>query len=249
MRHIINLVYPPILPGAVLWIWGYVIAWYLLFLLLAIWGLPFALSNKKPVLLIILMVVSGMLLPAISVASTRLHLPLLALLLPIAGMGAVNLNVKRSKPQLGFFLLGAITLVSIVIVNFPNNMRFVRASSYYYEPMQNINRLFNTNLSFKDTVAFYSNSDQSDTIIISIVSDGYYFEDSRQREILWQLPSSQGQLVLVIESYDPVVPLALELYSGALDQRTIIYPLDESNWRKWQQIEFGQIRYSWEGGN
>lgn len=249
MRHIFNLVYAPIPPSATLWVWAMVVSSYIVVLLLMIWGLTIASSNRNFILLILMLVISGMLLPAISVVNTRLHLPLLAMLLPLAGMGAANFKVKRSKPQLAFFSIGAVTIVFLVVANFPYNLRYVRASSYYQDPLHTINALFNIDLSFKDTVAFDSKSNLSDTITISILTARYYFEDSNQTSMLWEITGDQDVLVLVFESDDPSRPLTLKLYSSALDRSTIIYPFVETNWRTWHTIEIDQIEYSWQGGD
>ena len=248
MRHTLSLVYPPLEPDAILWIWAYVIISYFLLLLLAMWGLISTSFKNQPLRLIIILVVSGMVLPAISVSITRMHIPLLALLLPAAGIGVANIKIEASRAKKYFILMIGLILSFKIISTIPNVMSFTNPSSYYINPVNKIDDIVGSNTTFADTIKIRILNDEAYTIRINIISEGYLFENNNSREFIWDFPSEKNTLSLIIVSNEVSIPLELEISSESLNQSVIIYPIDGDHWKQWQPVGIDQVIYVWLGG-
>ena len=90
MRHIFHAAYPPMPYAIACLIWIMVFISYVSFIAWAVRGFFVAGFRPQQKNLILIMVIAGMIPPVISVAMSRLHQPLLALLLPVVGHGAAT---------------------------------------------------------------------------------------------------------------------------------------------------------------
>jgi 4-amino-4-deoxy-L-arabinose transferase-like glycosyltransferase len=127
LRHIFHGGYPPVPDTVVIVVWGVVFFSHMMLVFLVILGLlgkDAEISHKG---LILLWVIVGMIPSLVTISMSRLHLPLLAVLLPVAGHSLAHFKLCWQKH---FF--AAVLLFSLFfLIIFPT---FELIMTYYLEP-------------------------------------------------------------------------------------------------------------------
>jgi 4-amino-4-deoxy-L-arabinose transferase-like glycosyltransferase len=127
LRHIFHGGYPPVPDTVVIMVWGAVFLSYMLLIFLVILGLLEKDVEIRHKGLILIWVIVGMIPPLVTISMSRLHLPMLAILLPVAGHSLAHFRLSWQKH---FF--AAVLLFSLFfLIIFPT---FELIITYYLEP-------------------------------------------------------------------------------------------------------------------
>lgn len=251
VRHILNTVYPPMHHSMVALLWSVVLASYMIFIGLASWGLWASPPLHKRGLMLAL-VLSGMIPSILTFGISRLHMPLLALLLPAAGHGAANIRQKTpSKPALAT-IATTLLFCFIVITSMPIVVSvYLVPSSYYSQLIERVDNIFGSKTFFTDRVVLRNRANAfNDDLKIGILSRGYRFASADNgREIDWEISTENRELELNIISHNPSKPLEISLSSKGLAKPIHIRPIDRASWRQWKPTGLEKVEYLWSGGN
>ena len=241
LRHLFHAVYPPVSPLLAGLLAVVAVACYLLMVTLSILG--FAGEGRLPsgILLIAVLVVAGMILPALSFGMSRLHLPLLALLLPIAGRGLLGLSCRLRQSR-GFSVLAAVLLLSIIATSLPRVWSlYLLPSSFYAGVFAPVGRWFGFHPVFVDRIVLRRESGDRRNLVIRVTSRETRFGDG-SGEWSWSGGSDELSLELVSSRGAPEIVLI----SPAGSQR--FRPITREFWRKWQPIGVHGDECMWTGG-
>jgi hypothetical protein len=214
LRHTLMVIYPPA-PGFVVW-------WLLCALLSALLittGLVGAgiaagrLGSRQ--LLLLIMVVALAIPPTLTFSNSRMGLPLLALLLPIAGVGTVALLRLSTRGRL---MVGGLVLavaVSALTLPSPDALVWPGASSHYRTSMGQIDRVLGTHTPLADCLQVWVGEPVQLTL-----SDGFRFTRGHARTRRLEPGTRQRQLDIVSVGAGPSVPetvlgLGIQSQSGA----------------------------------
>jgi len=240
MRHIFHAVYPPMSNTAVLLIWCLVIGSYIGIVALVFLGI----RRTSFKLLLTLLTAAGTLPPLVTIGMSRLHIPILALLLPAAGVGATNLKTLLHEKALSaaatLFVCASIYTTLPIVINV-----YLVPSSYYAGLIAACDRVFGIRTQFTDKVILRGVSGSlhinlpvgckliDGKKLLPVSPDGYVFNPQNGMVTLKIL--SQGK------------PIVISVFSERLKKRLLIKPIGKSSWWKWQKMGFGKIEYIWCG--
>lgn len=247
MRHILSLGYAPMAPAAALIIWPAVLLSYFGFVLISLFGIIQFSKNYPALIPIAVLVISGMALPMISISITRLHIPLLGLMLPAAGIGLNEILERRSKINLRLILILGFVLGMLLWRLLPNTFSFYKSSSYYSTLHNEISSITGEESTFYDTFKIKSNNISASTITIEITSTGFYFEKSQSQSIQLEFLPKNPEIVISIVNSSTYIPLELKLVSNSLNLMQTITPTNPINWLEWIPIEDTGFSIMWIG--
>jgi 4-amino-4-deoxy-L-arabinose transferase-like glycosyltransferase len=248
LRHVFHLVYPPFTTAAVWWLLGALLTSYLALLGLACWG---ALAGGIPAIdrgLILALVVVGMIPPVVSISNTRMGLPLLALLIPLAAHGWDQLRRRRPSG------LRAAVIVSVLAANLVNILTLPRIfgwvplpSSYYLGVVNPIDDLLGSRTPLTDCLRLRASpSQKADRVTVSLIGEEYRFHGSRETELSWQIADGRREVQLDVYSYRAENPLKMEFRSPL--GYASLQPVAREHWREWQATGLEGIELLWCGG-
>jgi 4-amino-4-deoxy-L-arabinose transferase-like glycosyltransferase len=250
MRHIFHTVYPPLHHAIVVLIWIIILTSYFILIALATWGFlstGMQFINKA---LMLALVIAGMVGPVIMVAVSRYHLPLLALLLPFAGHGAVNLRRRTSLRRAIAMMLITILFFVFAFTSLPLiTGSYLIPSSYYYSVIRRADSILGSNASFIDRIMFRAkDANSTDHLNITIQNEDYVFNDSQTQQYRWAISPKYRDLALDIYSHEATAPLDIALFSEKFSQSVVIRPIQKNFWRQWRPTGIDGIEYMWSGG-
>jgi len=242
MRHIFHAVYPPMSDSAVLFIWGLSIIAYIGFTVLVFLGT----GRTSCKLLFALLFAAGSLPPLVSIAMSRLHIPILALLLPVAGIGATNINPMVREKILS--AAAALLVCASIYTTLPIIMdSYIVPSSYYANLIAMCDSVFGTQIKFTDKVMLRGVSGRLNVKL----SAGCKLMHDKKKEWLsapadgYLLNPKNGMLTLKILSQGE--PIVISIVSEKLEKGFLIKPIEKSSWWKWRKTDLGKIEYIWCG--
>lgn len=246
LRYIFSVVYPPLPSGVVLLIWIITLLSYITFIGLAVWGL-FGVNpqfNNKG--LILVLVIAGMVPCIITIAMSRLQIPLLALLLPAVGHGFVFIKQRGSFKRLVFSIWIIILFLSSVLTSIPYVFKYhLVPSSYYRNLIGRIGEMFNVEVNVIDQIILRKiDNAPSENIKVLLYGNDWWFYPSKSQQYYWQA-SEKNDLSLMIISENLVHPLGIILVSERLGQIVRIEPINTFAWQKWQSTGLESIEYQW----
>jgi len=254
LRHIFRATYPPMPYPVVYLIWGIVIISYIAFVWLTISGFlckKEALSNRK---FIIALVVAGAVPATLSIAMSRLHIPLMAILLPVAGHGASK-RIESFRRVVSFMLTALFCVLIYPTIPMAVSVYF-RISSYYSGMIRDVDKVIGSKAFLVDNVIFRVRGSDS----LRIATRGKYNflpseppRDNRfyrvgGKECVWKVSPRNSQLALSVSSKDAERPPKMSIYSTKLGKSTIIQPIQREYWHKWRKSELDGVEYMWAGG-
>lgn len=249
VRHIVHAVYPPVSNIIVVAIWVISLSGFILFLSITSFGL---FNKSKPIAhrsLIILLALSGMALPAITIANSRYYLPVLVILLPFSGAGIAKILHYRPQKHLIKFILTTSLLSVVVISTLPNYIQNnLRPSIYYAEIIRRIDKFIGGKPEFSDRFDFRSTNGQPDTITITITSEGYLFRWRESRTLEWEISEASRNIRFDIYSLDPTAQLEVIVTSKNSRESVQFSLLNKEDWNNWTEIGLEDIEYYWRGG-
>lgn len=250
LRHLLHARYPPV-SSAAAWGWILVLATaYLGLVGLVLWG---ALVPDRPRAVIWLVVAAaiGTASPVLSVSNTRMALPILALLLPLAGRGLVHLRRVRRWPR------WAAVVAAVVAVNLwslcmprPEWLGAWAPSSHYGTLVARLNALLGGRTLVSDCLDLRRDASiPPDLTLRLVLRGGYRFHASGAPEFAWS--PRPGRRRLVLSAYAPASaePLQLELHSAnGASYAVLVRPVNRETWYRPRQSGIPGISVSWCGG-
>lgn len=193
--------------------------------------------------LLLLLGGSLLVLPALTVANTRMTLPVLALLLPFAATGLVA--AARRGATLASGLAGALLVANIAAPPYGAEELVQQPSGYYAEPLAVIDRLVRGSLVASDCLRLRS-ADGGERRIRAEAGGGYRFPGGRRRTLV--LRSSGRPTRIDTFGVAPAHPPELvvdDLAAGASVH--ISDPLEASSWLRWRETGIDGVELKWCG--
>jgi 4-amino-4-deoxy-L-arabinose transferase-like glycosyltransferase len=247
MRHILHGNYPPLPNAMVATIWALVVLSYIMLIGLIVAGLLAPSSELSFKSLFLALTIAGATPPLIAIAVSRFHIPLLALLLPAAGVGAVNLRSTFSTsrgfiPALSIVLVSAFSVTSLPMVV----SNFITPSSYYSGLIGRLDRVFGSESLYSDIVIFRINQaiDTPDIVRIRALNEDSLFHPSRSAEQEWDTAKA-GWHRSRIRSHSLKSPLRIALFSKVSNRSVVLEPIRRASWWEWQPSGLPGIEYRW----
>lgn len=250
IRHVLHAVYPPMSYSAVAIIWSIILLSYGVFVALTMLGFLGAAAPVRYRGLILALVAAGMALSAVTISMSRLHIPALAFLLPVAGAGLANIGIRRPFKRLFSALALFVLFVLFILPSFRVVVeQHLRPSSYYAGLVNPIARLLGSRTQFVDQVVLKKKgTDSSDTFTVVISSDEYWFHGSGLQVCHLGAGQDSLRMELDIISRCPQKPLEFTFNSKTTGQSSMIRPIDDRHFRKWQPTGLSNAEFMWFGG-
>ena len=252
LRHMLYASYPPVSNATA---YGGLLVFSLSFAVLVAAALAGLIRGGNAAALRslpLLCVIVGFLPHVLTIANSRMTLPLLALLLPAAGAGLALLNRRRA------WIAGAALCLVVLIgeralnPNFPEGAVGTRnqISTRYSALVSGLDLLFGADdLAGKDRVLLRCGDRPSATRLkISATPDDFVLNRERQKEIEWS-PTSAGE-TLTLDLFTPratVGPPMLRVSNSLTGESAEIQPVRQDAWRRWRSAGMGGLEFMWLG--
>jgi len=249
LRHFVHAVYPPVSNILIALVWLFALTGFILFLSFTSFGLFTKKSTISHRSLIILLTLTGMALPAITIANSRYYLPVLATLLPITGVGIFNylqFGARKKVIALGVSMALFGLLVITTVPNFIQNN--LRPSIYYSDLISKIDNYFGGNPQYSDRFEIRNVGTAADIITVTIVGEGYLFRWRETQTLDSRLLEPNGRIKFDIYSTTASGQLEITVYSENSGKSIKFSPLDETGWNNWLDLGLEHIEYIWIGG-
>ena len=261
LRHVMQVHYPPLGPVALHAFFWLLVLSFIGFVTLAAAGAYAILrgdagreaATARLPLLLALLVGCGV-VPALTIGNSRMGLPLLALLLPLAGFGATRVRVAPRSALVGFAAFAALNLLNIA--SLPAARRAAEqsasyVSSYYREITDPLGHLRTSENATLDCVKLRADPPASDPIVtgrivIGLADASYRFHETRERELSWD-PAQQSSLVFDVLGEHTAAPLALTLATESSGQTVRLEPIRRENLRVYRPTGIEGIAIRWCG--
>jgi hypothetical protein len=235
-KYLMTMGIPPLPNSVALAIIGASVITYLLYLLLAIFGLALGSTTTRYPWFVAGVMTMAMGIHFLTMAHPRLSYPLAAMLLPYVGYALVNLKMFPRLPalRLGLISAAAVLTIGIVYDGIPERLNKIRISSHYGALGPTFNALFNANVRMSDRVLIQNNGYASEDLIVRV--------GGKTSEL-----KKNTNVALVINHYTTTDHLLIEVKrkSGNGFERIT---LDENAWFKWKHMDNTGITYMWSGG-
>ncbi len=244
IRHITAVIYPPISNSSfVLSIIVIFIMFHIIFLFFSIHGFLTMESNKKRILFLLL-ILAGIAPYVIAYSHTRYNLPQIALLIPIASIGI--LNMKQLKNKLKIFIMSLLLLIIIFntyITYNKYNKKYILTSSYYKKPISAFNKFFNTSIQYIDLFKIKTNL----PVVIKILNtEDFSFSKTKK---IKRIKINERIREFKIYSERPKSRLQLKIYSDSQKRGITIEPISKEYWNKFKKIKGNDSYIKWIGGS
>jgi 4-amino-4-deoxy-L-arabinose transferase-like glycosyltransferase len=249
LRHLLNVIYPPLPSSAAGAIVVVVVASFFLLVALTFWGLCAAPAAPREALLLPLMVVAGMLPPMMTVSNTRIALPLLTLLLPFAGRGAVQLRELLRQPRRA--ALAAAGLIAAIVsctTLAAGRSLSVEPSSYYRDLSRRLDRVLGARTPTTDCVRLRTSAGAPTDELLVAVAGGYRLLRPDGTELRWLPRSDDARVELDVYSHAPTTALLLELRTPAATGAVTLDATAPEAWKTWRPTGIAGLSYLWCGG-
>lgn len=266
LRHLFQVVYPPLPPTVALWGTVILYASFILLLATAVIGIIVTLFERaypspssRYVFLRPLQWLStnrGFLISAVAllflftligIPNSRTVLPTIALLTIFSAHGIHTLLASKG-PKLLF--LSLIVVLSALIIG--QNIQIVNRrhpdlhpSSYYYHTIVRMGSYLRT-VYYNDRVTLYDQSEQPRSYMISVLSDDYELVDAEASETQWHSSRAEPTSSMEFRSRNPTTPLMLRLVDLKTNQSVIIEPVHIEAWQGWLPTGIDGLLYRWE---
>ena len=245
-RHLLSAIYPP-LPAWMVWALLVVLISSLgMFLTFALAGLTAIRIHRKG-LLLVLLVAASCVPPVLTVSNTRMGLPLLALLLPIAGQGVFILSRTSVRQRMVLLALLASLLASAVTLPRYTSLSPV-ASGFYRHTVGALDALTGARTPIADCLRART-SERSQPIEITL-SPGYAFAGDGGKVRTFP-PRDRPYRIKVTASSDresaDAEPLELAIRSPDGHDLDSIQPIRREYWHRWQSTQVEGFELMWCG--
>lgn len=242
LRHFLRVVYPPLPVGWLLPITAFLLGSFLVLVALTLRGLLLSELRHRDLLLILL--VSGTLLPALTLAMSRLHLPLLGVLLPAAGLGLVAGPVRNGlwRGIAAFSLFLAVTLPTWPLVL----ESYLMPSSYYGAAISRLDAWTGTKTLTSDRVELRREPGFEVDVEVRVPSPQRRFATG-DRVLRWPGDRRLFAVEVFSTSGESDRPLILELQDERGRQLYAGQPVVRHTWNRWQASPMPGVSWRWRG--
>ena len=250
LRHVVNVVYPPMSDFFVLFVSILFAISYVFFTVFALKALFVQELQAKKKILFLVLVIVGMIPYLLAFGHTRFNLPQIALLVPLAGYGMVKFKQKILLSAL-ISTAAVVCLCAVFFHTYHNYVhKLLRPSSYYRGSIVVLDKIFRTETYFEDVFKVRSDDpDYVDVLTLKILNEKNYSflykKDIKKKRIKIRRKTK----TISIYSSNPTEPLILSLYSEKQDKSVEIRPVSKEYWKKFQLINIDNIALSWLGGD
>lgn len=249
LRHVFRTVYPPLPAAAVLGLLAILAVGLAGLVFLAALGLGGGVPWQDRALLLTLFI-AGMVPPAMTVSNTRMSLPLLALLLPLAGLGAARL---RASPRRSWVLAAGLALLLLLNATALAHAGGLspEASLYYRGSLMAADRVLGSRTTYSDCLRMrrQRGGAPGPDLEVSLLDPADRFLRHPERRVL--LAAGRGK-PLRIDVYSRSTagrgPLRLGLGRPGEAPQTVIEPLRREAWQVWQPSGLPGVEVRWCGG-
>ena len=194
----------------------------------------------------------GMLPSLPTIANSRMMFPLLAILLPAAGVGLAAIIGQR-RWIVGTLIL-VIAAVSLRSVNpsLPQGAFGTRnqASTHYASSATMLERFFGAQqIAGKDRIMLrYNGPEVAANVTLTLVGGKHVFQDSNSPQATWSIKKNKGVIGFDIITTDATVgtPTIQLLYPKG-DRLISFEPVHSDAWRRWQPTGSEHFEYTWLG--
>lgn len=251
VRHVLTGTYPPLPHGAVRVVLAVVALSLPLLVTCILYGLCCRSIPFRDRSLLVLSVLFSMLPSVLCIANSRLTLPLLALLLPAAGVGLVA--VARRGTWIRGVLVLVVVSAGLWVLNprMPANALGVdnRISAYHGPVLASIERVCgNTGAAMHDRVYLRQTENRPPkTVQLTLTSSQYTFHPFERRTIVIKGLTSERPYAVRPHSPDVVLPPPLIEIALPSGRSTQFRPLQPDAWRHWRPTGLPGIEYYWAG--
>jgi hypothetical protein len=247
LRHVLHGNYPPMPHLAAAAIWVLVIICHVVVIGLAAAGFlaPRAQFRHRSLLLILLL--GGMGPPLLGIAVPRFHFPLLALMLPAAGVGCANLGATMKSASGAAAVAAALIVGGFSLATLPTKTsNLIQPSSYYRGLIDRVDSIFGSETSYADIMVFRVRKGVGSTGVLSInpLNRDSSFPPKRSGMSEWDT-ATKGAHRVIIHSRNLEGPLKIALLSKKTGNSVVIEPIKPDYWRQWQPTGLDGIYVRW----
>jgi 4-amino-4-deoxy-L-arabinose transferase-like glycosyltransferase len=264
LRSALFAVYPPMPEGALTGILVAMAIAHIGLIALGVRGLAVAGRPLAAGGLLVLLVVAGAALPAVSVAQTRFAVPLLALLIPPAGHALAywREDIRPAGRSAAWIcaLLAILATVRTVPLAIEENL----ASAYYRGWVGGVDALARTKTQFDDEIRFRCTAWPVLPVEVTVSGEGYALlppgapiaTTAGARALMpgpgvqsyqWTPTAAAPELSVDILGREPNHDLALGLVDPAAKLAVPLYPGNSRAWWEWRPTGLPGIEYRWIG--
>jgi len=240
VRHVAQVVYPPVPDAVLLAVWLGTTLFYLAVAGLVVAGLLRGAVRERSLLAA---VAAALLLPAVAtIAMSRLHFPLLVLLLPAAGGGWDVLRRRRPPGRLpdtavaGLTALVLVTIVSAIPVQL---RRHLEPSWYHHRLLDRVADRLGYEARYGDLVLLRAAGEAAPREMAIVSQDTLRWRPADRRWLPVSVRAGTGR------------PPRLELVDPATGRSCRLRPVAREHWRRWRPVGgdgFSGVEFQWAGG-
>jgi len=247
LRHILHANYPPLPHAFAAAIFAVVSLGYIALMGFAASGF----FTSRPLFqrrsLLLFLILGGMAPPIFGIAVPRFHLPLLALMLPAAGVGVVNLKAIASSARVLLVALLVLVVCAFCLTTFHMKLsNFICPSSYYMGLIGRVDRMFGASTLYTDIVVFRARDGVAPPgkIRMRLLNEGSRFHRPDGIECEWDTGKERVRRV-IIRSREISGPLRISIFSPTSGKASVIEPIRPQCWWEWQPAGIDGIEYKW----
>jgi 4-amino-4-deoxy-L-arabinose transferase-like glycosyltransferase len=247
-RHLLHAVYPPLSGGVVAGISLLDTMAFVALIALAAVGLLAPAPALRARGLLLMLVGAGAVLPLVTVATTRFNLPSLALLLPAAGHGTLQIGRLPWRRRILAALI-ATGFGACAVTALPAALRVqLWPSSWYAGLFHSVMPRAAAQTRFTDRLEFRApGEDKPRGIWVELQSEGYAFADDGTRRRYWDTADCPVMVVDVV-SQGPGDFLEVRLVPSNPGSPVLIRPVCPESWRRWRTVGLAGVEFMWSGG-
>jgi len=246
-RHVLGCVLPPVAPNWAALAVAVALATPALVLAAAARGVAALKRPGRRELGFALVVASVMLSPALTISNSRIALPIAALLLPLAGYGAVAPlpQSRRGVRRTAWLAVALLALVNGVTISHLTRDK-IQASSWYGRLTSRLGHRLATTAVTLDCVALSARGDAVGRALgIRLLAPEYSIRGAGTN-LEWNPQAGSSTVRFLVEGR--ASPQPVELAVDGLGDPVHVTPIRPASWRRWQSAEDPRIRVQWCGG-
>lgn len=252
VRHVLYAAYPPLPLPVASTLTMLVVLSFPVLMTGVLCGLCSRRTEFQHRSLLVVCVLLGMAPSVICVANSRMTLPLLALLLPAAGVGLATLAARRSWGR-GVLLL-AVTAAGVWALN-PRLPRAAlgkrnQASAYYAPLTRGIERVFSpAGVGAQDCIYLRCGySRRPGSVHLEIVNSPYVFGGSKSGSFVWK-NAQPGEIrrLYIRAPRTPDQPPIIRMTDARTGKSARLRPLRRDAWRHWRPTGVERVDCFWAG--
>ncbi|MCH2173100.1 glycosyltransferase family 39 protein [Myxococcota bacterium] len=251
IRHLLHVYYPALSTPAIYAVATALGLGLLGLLTLAALGVTSSVVQRSDQTLLLGLVALSFVGPLVSIGNARMGLPLLALLVPLAGVGAAHLRAPRSlRARFAILAVPVAALLSIVTLPAARAAAGLRSgyvSSHYRELHDPTGWLRAPGSATLDCLKLRREDSRPGQLLeLRLPDNGYRFHGDSQPTLQWDTAQDRSR-VLDVTSEAPTGPVVLEITSPGPEPQVRLEPIDPGHLRVWRSTGLEGIQVRWCG--